>query len=205
MRFDNNGLYFVVDATNPGEPGASAYGERYIEPGPVLANNYKTIDRPLVETNFYTDEYGTFLSAYAPFYTSHAQLAGIIGADISAEKILYRERQVLLQFVIIFILFLPIVGYIGWLIGNRLAEPIRSLTAAAKRISEGDPSHRPNIRTGFSEVRSLRDAFFSMSDQLLSEPGETHHETSDRSSNCSRYIHRPQYGCNTQSRHTIDP
>ena len=168
MRFDNKGLYFVVDATNPGEPGASAYGERYLKPGPVLATNFKTIDHPLVENDFYTDEYGSFLSAYAPFYTSHAQLAGIIAIDISAAKVLGQERQVLIQFVSIFFLLLPLVGFVGWLIGNRLAEPIKSLTATAKHFSEGDLSFRPIIRTNFYEIRVLREVFFSMSDQMQS-------------------------------------
>ena len=66
MRYDNEGLYFVVDATNPGEAGASAFGDRYSSPGPVLAANYKTINKTLAETTFYTDEYGTF-----PFLLMH--------------------------------------------------------------------------------------------------------------------------------------
>ena len=75
LRYDAEGLYFVVDAIDPSDPDASAYGDRYQEPGPVLEANYRTMSEPMVEDEFYTDEYGTFLSAYAPFYTSDGQTA----------------------------------------------------------------------------------------------------------------------------------
>ena len=186
MRFDNKGLYFVVDATNPGEAGASLYGERYPSPGPVLANNYKTISHTLAEKKFYTDEYGTFLSAYAPFYTSQGQLAGIIGADISASTVLAQERQVLLQFLLIFFLLLPVVGLVGRLLGNQLAKPIASITLTAEHFSSGDFSYRPVIKTNFSEVRILRDIFFLMADQLVSLISNMEQRIADRTLSLER-------------------
>jgi GAF domain-containing protein/HAMP domain-containing protein len=168
MRFDTQGIYFVVDAVEPGDPLGSAYGERYSNPGPVLAANYTGIDHPIAENNFYTDEYGTFLSAYAPFYTSDNQLAGIIGVDISASKILAKERQTLFWFISIFALSLPIVGAVGWFLGDRLAAPISTLTQAAIRISEGELDYRPGIITTSTELVLLGKAFYSMADQLRS-------------------------------------
>ena len=168
MRFDTQGIYFVVDAVEPGDPLGSAYGERYYEPGPVLLANYTSMDHPIAENNFYTDEYGTFLSAYAPFYTSGNQLAGIIGVDISASKILAKERQTLLWYLGIFALSLPIVGAVGWFLGARLAAPISTLTQAAVRISEGQLDYRPVILTNATELVLLGKAFYSMADQLRS-------------------------------------
>jgi GAF domain-containing protein len=186
MRYDNEGLYFVVDATNPGEAGASAFGDRYSSPGPVLAANYKTINKTLAETTFYTDEYGTFLSAYAPFYTSQGKFAGIIAADISAATVLTHERQVLMQFLLIFILLLPVVGLVGWLLGNQLSKPIASITTAAKHFSDGEFSYRPEIKTNFSEVHILRDTFFSMADQLLSLITNMEERIAERTSSLER-------------------
>jgi GAF domain-containing protein/HAMP domain-containing protein len=168
MRFDAQGLYFVVDAVEPGEPLGSAYGERYLYPGPVLAANYATMDHPLVENDIYTDEYGSFLSAYAPFYTSDNQLAGIIGVDISASKAVARERQVLFWVIGIFAVSLPFIGATGWLMGNRLAAPISTLTQAAVRISEGELDYRPEIGAASTELVLLGKAFYSMADQLHS-------------------------------------
>ncbi len=168
MRFDSQGLYFVVDAVEPGDPLGSAFGERYNIPGPVLAANFTTMDHPMVENDFYTDEYGTFLSAYAPFYTSDNQLAGIIGVDISANKILANERQVLYWFIGIFVFSLPLVGLAGWFLGDRLAAPISTLTQVAVRISEGELDFRPNIGFPSSELKLLGKSFYSMADQLHS-------------------------------------
>ena len=166
MRSDDQGLYFVVDAVTPGEPGASPYGTRYYEPGPVLAANYKTITRPMAENSFYTDEYGTFISAYAPFYKSDGSLAGIIAADITASKVLSEERVVLLNFVWILLVALAVVAGAGWLIGSTISAPITSLTKAAVRIAEGDLGYRPDIKANSSEVVLLEDAFYTNAEQL---------------------------------------
>ena len=144
MRYDDQGIYFVVDAVTPGEEGASPYGTRYEEPGPVLAGNYKTMTHTMVETDFYTDEYGTFISAYAPFYTSDGKWAGIIAADITANKVVAKENQVLRWFIVVLLITTPILAVIGWLLGNTLAAPISALTQAATRISKGELNYRPD-------------------------------------------------------------
>lgn len=168
LRYDDQGIYFVIDAITPGEPGGSPYGTRYFEPGPVLAANYKTITHTMVEKDFYTDEYGTYISAYAPFYTSDGKFAGIIAADITANKVLAQERQVLLWFVAVLGLTIPLVAGAGWLLGNALAGPITSLTQAAVRISSGDFNYRPEIQATSAETWTLGQAFFSMADQVRS-------------------------------------
>jgi GAF domain-containing protein/HAMP domain-containing protein len=168
MRYDDQGLYFVVDAVTPGEAGASPYGTRYFEPGPVLAANYKTMTRPMVESTFYTDEYGTFISAYAPFYKSNGSFAGIIAADITAQEVLSEERAVLFNFIWIFVVAIVAVTGAGWLLGSALARPITSLTNIAVHIAKGDLGYRPDLKANSTEVALLEDAFYSTADQLQS-------------------------------------
>jgi GAF domain-containing protein/HAMP domain-containing protein len=165
MRFDAEGLYFVVDAGDPTSSGFSPYGTRYYEPGPVLSSNYETIQQPISEASFYADEYGRFLSAYAPIRDRAGQVVGIIGADISANKILAGERQLLVTTLGIFAATLPFIAILGWLLGKNLATPIRSLTAAASRIAQGELNYRPAIKTVVPEITLLNQSFFSMADQ----------------------------------------
>jgi GAF domain-containing protein/HAMP domain-containing protein len=166
MRYDDQGIYFVVDAVTPGEAGASPYGTRYYEPGPVLAANYKSMVRPMVEDTFYTDEYGTFMSAYAPFYKSDGSFAGIIAADITARNVLLEERAVLLNFFWIFLVAIALVAGAGWFLGTILAAPITSLTRAAVQISRGDLGYHPDIKATSTEVALLEEAFYSTAGQL---------------------------------------
>ena len=166
MRYDNQGLYFVVDAMEPGEAGAAAYGTRYLDPGPVLAANYRSITRPLVENSFYKDEYGTFLSAYAPIYTSKGTVAGIIGADMNASTVVAIEQSVLSRYLLISLLVVVVVTIAGWLLGSALSRPITSLAQAAVHIADGELGYKPEIRANSSEVAELESAFYSTAGRL---------------------------------------
>jgi GAF domain-containing protein/HAMP domain-containing protein len=165
-RFDDQGLYFVVDAGEIGEEGIAAYGERYEDPGPVLAANYRTLSEAMVEEDFYTDVYGTFLSAYAPITNSQGQLVGIIGVDFTADKVLEAERNFLLINLALFAALLPLLGLMGWALGNALARPIQALTEATARIAAGDLSYQADIRSNIPELRLLGDSFEAMAGQL---------------------------------------
>lgn len=165
MRFDEDGIYFVVDAGDPDSPLFSPYGTRYFEPGPVLSENYRSLSQPMSEEDIYSDEYGSFLSAYAPIRNSAGQVTGIIGVDISANKILAGERQLLFTTLGIFLTTLPIIILFGWLIGNNLAGPLRALTLAASRIAAGELNYRPVIKSNVPEIKTLNASFFSMADQ----------------------------------------
>jgi len=165
MRFDEEGIYFVVDAGDPNSAGFSPYGTRYFEPGPVLSENYRNLLQPIGEEDIYSDEYGSFLSAYAPIRDSAGQVTGIIGVDISANKILAGERQLLFITLGIFLATLPMIIFLGWLMGNNLAGPIRALTLAASRIAAGELNYRPVIKSAVPEIRTLNASFFSMADR----------------------------------------
>ncbi len=180
MRYDDEGIYFVVDAVEPGEEGASPYGTRYEEPGPVLGANFRNLSQPMVENSFYTDEYGTFISAYAPIKKSDGSLAGIIGVDITANNVIARENRVSTLLLGIFLITLPVIGGAGWFMGNTLAAPITSLTQVAVRISEGEHDFRPDISTPGKELRLLRKSFYSMADQLRSLISDLENRVADR-------------------------
>jgi len=135
MRTGPNGeLIFVVDAeTNPDE--IAHLGEIYDSPGDVLAAEYRTLSQPVVEKNFYSDKWGTWLSGYAPFYTSDGQRAGIIGIDIEASQVQAHERRFLLTALIVFLAIIPLILALVWYASQRLSAIAQS-TQEALHISE---------------------------------------------------------------------
>ncbi len=165
MRFDEQGLYFVVDAGEPGDEGFSAFGERYQNPSPALASSYRALTKPIAGHDIYTDEYGSFLSAYAPIRTDDGRVAGILGVDISAEKILASERRFLLTNITLFAITLPLIALLGWFLGNALAAPLQQMAQAATRISTGDLTFE-HINTNVPEISQLDQAFLGMTQQL---------------------------------------
>ncbi|ESQ77657.1 hypothetical protein ABAC402_00585 [Asticcacaulis sp. AC402] len=65
----------------------------YEEPSPTLVKALRS-GQAIVESEPYTDEYGTFLSAYAPIYRNGVQ-AGIVGVDMSVRQ--YQAKVALIR------------------------------------------------------------------------------------------------------------
>jgi GAF domain-containing protein/HAMP domain-containing protein len=147
MRKDEQGqIYFVVDAGRPTEEGYSPFGTPYEEPGPALVANFDLMNGTILESDFYPDEYGTWLSGYAPIFTSNGERVGVLGVDISANTILAQERRYLLRLVIIVLLSLLLIVVGGVVFANYLAKPIVDLRDMANKISQGEfNTHIANI------------------------------------------------------------
>jgi GAF domain-containing protein/HAMP domain-containing protein len=166
MRRDTRGIYFVVDAGLPDEIGYSPFGMRYEEPGPALVENFDSMTGTILEPEFYTDEYGTFLSGYAPIFSSDGQKVGVIGVDITANTILAREQEYRNRLIVIFIGALALIVIAGIFSADYLAKPIVGLRDAAEKISKGDLSYRITKIPGTRELAELAIDFNTMTENL---------------------------------------
>ena len=84
IRIVDDRLYFITDdaVLAPGEvDDTSAVGLEYTDATAAMLQAL-TEQRSVVESSAYTDEWGTFLSAYAPVRDSAGDFVGIVGADI---------------------------------------------------------------------------------------------------------------------------
>jgi len=139
LRKNDQGIYFVVDARiSPDEEDISDYGDPYKEPSETLVANFDTMTGTVVEPEIYTDEFGSFLSGYAPIYTSNGERAGVLGVDISADTINTQQRSYFLRLVFIFLASLPLIFISSMVFANYLARPIVNLRDMANKISNGD-------------------------------------------------------------------
>ena len=87
-RLSGEAVHFVLDTANrPAQLGFSREMEpsllmdEYQEPDPVLVKALREA-RLLTNTAPYEDEFGVFISGFAPFFDSHGGFAGIIGVDL---------------------------------------------------------------------------------------------------------------------------
>ncbi len=67
--------------------------EAYPDASPALIRALET-RQAAVEGHVYTDAWGTFLSAYAPFYNSRHQFLGVVGVDMSAANFIKNSMAV---------------------------------------------------------------------------------------------------------------
>jgi GAF domain-containing protein/HAMP domain-containing protein len=180
MRKDAEGIYFVVDAGFPSEDGYSPLGTRYEEPGPALVENFDSMTRTVLEPDFYTDEYGTFLSGYTPILNAAGQRVGVLGVDITANTILAQERAYLVQLLTIDFVALVLIVLAGILAANYLAKPIVHLRDAANRISNGELSHRITEIPATRELAELAVDFNAMTSKLSGLITDLEHRVAER-------------------------
>lgn len=166
LRKNAQGIYFVVDANRPGDEDISDYGTIYEEPGPTLAENFDSISATIIEPDFYTDEYGTFLSAYAPIYTSTGERAGVLGIDIAADNVVAKERRFLNTSLLLFFASIPVIALSGYLLGRQLTVPLTELTHTVLKITEGDLRERAVEPKSPREAALLATSFNSMTQKM---------------------------------------
>ena len=186
MQKNAQGIYFVVDAGLPGEEGYSPFGTRYEEPGPALVENFDLMTGTILEPEFYTDEYGTFLSGYAPIFSSEGQRVGIIGVDITANTILAREQEYRNRLIIIFLIALGLIVVAGFFSADYLAKPIVGLRDAAKKISRGDFTHRITKIPSTRELADLAIDFNAMTTNLSELINDLEQRVAERTSDIEK-------------------
>lgn len=157
-------LIFVVDAeTDPEE--ISHLGDVYTSGEPSVLAEIAALDHTMVDKEFNADEWGIWLSGYAPFYRSDGQMEGILGIDIAASNVLAYERRFLWIALGVLGVAVPVASLLAWLVGRKLSAPIIKLTAASERIAGGDLSCRVAIQSN-DEVESLANSFNNMTEAL---------------------------------------
>jgi GAF domain-containing protein/HAMP domain-containing protein len=161
---DKNQIYYVVDTGQVGDETA-AVTEIYGDASSFLKANFASLDHPIVEENFYTDRFGTFLSAYAPFYAPDGRREGVIGLDITADKVLAQERSAFYLILGTTLATLLIVSLIGLYLGNLFTRPITNLSLAAQKFGEGDLEARAIVETK-DEIGELAQSFNVMTSRL---------------------------------------
>lgn len=139
VRADSQGqAIFVIDATLD-EP--SQVGDPYPDAGPMLQANLTGMAQPMVEQDLYTDQWGTWLSGYAPILRSDGQVESILCIDISADWILNQERRMLLICLAALGGSVMLSVVIGLFVARKITLPMSMVVREASRVAETDLSN----------------------------------------------------------------
>jgi methyl-accepting chemotaxis protein len=139
-------VMFVVDAEE-NEKDMSHVGDIYDDAPESLQNVIGTLSNPSVEKDPYTDQWGTFLSAYAPLHAQDGRLEGILGIDISVDKVNKDMHKFLVLILLTcLIVMIPILMF-GWVLGGMCSRPINALLRKSEDVAAGD------LRIVFDEGR----------------------------------------------------
>lgn len=147
MRQDEKGnIYYVVFTE---QDNLRAQGKTVPKLGHVLTNVSPALRHEFENANSkteidqYDDQWGSWLSAYAPFYRSDSiTREGVIGIDVNKDTLVAAEVDALFLVFGLFALLVPVMVLAGWALGTQISKPIVNLTLVVSRIATGDFSQR---------------------------------------------------------------
>lgn len=131
---------FLVDVS----VDASEFLEDY-----TLNNEMEEVfnDKIVVTNDSYTDDYGTFISAYAPIKNSQGKIIAIAGVDVDS-SMFEGIRNTLLKTIILTIAIVSILAFIMiYLYSKKISENIIKIQDVLNKMSEGDFTRDINIKT----------------------------------------------------------
>ena len=151
----------LVVSDGPGAPG-----DVYQVPPKMLDPLRWTFEDGVARyTDIYTNDRGTWISAFAPILDRMGQTAAVVTVNYPVE--IYLDRLQELRRTILWASGLGALGtlILGFLFARRLTRPIRALTIGVTRVAGGDLSLSLPIRSR-DEVGQLTRAFNQMLDGL---------------------------------------
>jgi class 3 adenylate cyclase len=153
--------HILVVSDGPGAPG-----DIYQVPPTMLDPLRWTFEDGVARyTQIYTNDRGTWISAFAPILDRMGQTAAVVTVNYPVE--IYLDRLQELRRTILWASGLGAVGtlILGFLFARRLTRPIRALTIGVMRVAGGNLSLSLPVRSR-DEVGQLTRAFNQMLDGL---------------------------------------
>ena len=146
-----DGINFILDtSTNAAELHTnrkytpSLIGDRYEKPDAALIQALKQ-GAVTSTAKPYTDEYGTFMSGYAPIYDSAGKQTGVIGVDYSLEDFygqLNALKHVLVNAAVVLGAISIIIGVIIWWMRRRTLESESRNRGAREELESSEQRFR---------------------------------------------------------------
>ncbi|MDO9324409.1 MAG: ATP-binding protein [Methanoregula sp.] len=127
MRKSGSGVVFVVDGDYGHTSDAAYLGEVYPNLFPELLEGFI---RPASDPGFTSDEWGTFLSGYAPIRNSSGDVVGIIGIDMDQMAVIER-----LNYLNGIFFLLGMISILAAVVGIIVIERRRSLDEEVMRAN----------------------------------------------------------------------
>lgn len=149
-------VVFVVDAEDTAAD-MSHVGDPY-EPTPLMLAAFEKPAEARVENKFDTDKWGTWLSGYAPIQSPDGSIVGILGIDISAQKVMDYERHYLFFILVSSILITVPAVLIGILFSRSISKPLLKLAHDLEKVRRFDLDTSVQIRSHIIEVLNMKAA-----------------------------------------------
>lgn len=186
VKASDNKTNFIIDAD---EAEGAALGDEY-KYLPAMDSAFNGV--AVADDEVYKDDWGVFLSGYAPIKNSEGKVVAIVGVDIDARHILERKNAVIKGIVINIVFSIGLTLILAILISKKIIKPIHYLVERFEELSMagGDLTKRIEIKTG-DELESLGQAitkFIGNIRDIVKQISDNAEVVSDSADNLDVYV-----------------
>jgi methyl-accepting chemotaxis protein len=161
-ELDSGKLAFVVD-TDPDDPAGlyEVYDDAVEEMYTAISSKETVTDKKIT-----TDEWGSFISGYAPIMDSTGKVVGIVGIDFSASIVTNDCLSFLKSMVLIGIICVVMCLVVGVALSGTLKKRLNMVNDKLKDVvyNDGDLDRKIEIHTG-DEFEDIADNINAMMEQ----------------------------------------
>ena len=133
-RSVDNAVIFVVDSTDDMEE-FSHLGDVYNDVSQGQKKALEPNAGTVLEDDFYSDKWGTFLSAYGPILDKDGTLDGVVGIDISIEKYRAAIHSLLINAAALSLAITIAAVLIAFLLARMITQPINVIIPVLKEVA----------------------------------------------------------------------
>jgi nitrate/nitrite-specific signal transduction histidine kinase len=151
-------------------------------------------DGPIADVEYGADEFGVWLSGYAPIRDAAGQAVAMVGVDMLADDVLKAQSDVRRASLVGFG-----VAYIGvfaavYLLSGSLTKSLSAITHAARLLEQDQPFEPEQLATvarGSDEVAQLARVFSQMAVQVQAREQQLKKEVSELRIEIDQAARRP--------------
>ena len=142
-------LLFVVDV----EADIEIVGEPYDTGG--QSELVDAFNGPVASATLQEDEYGVWLSGFAPILDSRGQSVAIVGVDMQAQDVIRTRNQIKIASIVAFLAAYAGVFLAAILLSGAITRSLRKITGAAQALEQGEPFEPARLKAVESELDEL--------------------------------------------------
>jgi len=157
VRQTGTNITYIIDCGDDASEQAKL-GEVYDDAGDGLKELFKnTKEEIYFENDYYTDKWGTFLSAYKPVF-KNGKLIYVVCSDIKSVDADYYIRVYKIKFTFVFIgMFSVILPLVFW-VTNAIRNPLYKVRDEILKLKDLDVGEHIEFKSNITEVNDMIDA-----------------------------------------------
>lgn len=143
------GIVYLVDLWISVDQSKAAHFREFAFPAGSAARQALQEGRIVHEPNIYTDDWGTWMSAFIPLYSSDGEVVAGLGLDIEANYVFEIQQAIQNRVLVSFCITYGILFTLIYILSGVLTQRLTKLTNSAERISVGNYKQSlPFLATG---------------------------------------------------------